>query len=86
MPIRSISDSRSPLDGGSRETDAIRMWGIVLIDAAGCRLDELVFHGPIEAIREGCRRHLEARPDAAQARLMSPDGLLDYVYPEPAAG
>ena len=86
MPIRSISGSRLSLDGVKWEIDDSRMWGIVLIDAAGGRLEEVVFHGPIEAIREGCRRYLEARPDAAQARLVSPDGLLDYVYPEPTAG
>lgn len=58
------------------------MWGIVLTDAAGHPVDRAVVYGPIEAIRDGCRRLLEARPDAVQARLLSPDGLLDYVYPE----
>ncbi|MBB5745724.1 hypothetical protein [Brevundimonas variabilis] len=58
------------------------MWGIVLINAAGDMVDSFVLPGPIETIRDGCRRHLEARPDAAQARLVSQDGLLDHVYPE----
>ncbi|WP_421729067.1 hypothetical protein [Brevundimonas sp.] len=58
------------------------MWGIVLTNAAGEAIDQFVFDGPIEGVRDGCRRHLEARPDATQARLVSPDGLLDYVYPE----
>jgi hypothetical protein len=61
------------------------MWSIVLTDAAGERLEEILVEAPIEAVREQCRRLVERRPDAAQARLASPDGLLDYAYPEEAA-
>lgn len=62
------------------------MWGIALIDAEGETIDEVVFPGPMETIRDWCQSCLEARPDARQARLRTPDGLLDYVYPrlEPA--
>lgn len=62
------------------------MWGIVLTDATGKLLEEILVEAPIEAVREQCRRLVESRPNAAQGRLASPDGLLDYVYPEGRLG
>ncbi len=62
------------------------MWGILLTNAAGEAIDQVVVDAPIEAIREWCRRSLEARPDAVRARLVSTDGLLDYAYPEGETG
>lgn len=58
------------------------MWGIVLINAAGEAIDLVRAEAPIEGIRDFCRRLVETRPEAAQARLVSTDGLLDYAYPE----
>ncbi|MBA4806219.1 hypothetical protein [Brevundimonas sp.] len=61
------------------------MWGIVLTDATGRLIDEVV-PAPIEGVRDWCRRAVEGRPEAVQARLVSPDGLLEYVYPEASGG
>lgn len=58
------------------------MWGIVLINAAGETIDQVVAEAPIDGLRDWCRKLLETRPDAAQARLISTDGLLEYAYPE----
>lgn len=58
------------------------MWGIVLSNAAGEEVERVTVEAPFEAMRDWCRRTLEGRPDAAQARLVSSDGLFDYVYPE----
>lgn len=62
------------------------MWGIVLTDATGRLIDEVVVPAPIEGVRDWCRRAVEGRPEAVQARLVSPDGLLEYVYPEASGG
>lgn len=59
------------------------MWGIELSDAGGRWIDEVVVAGPIETLRDRCHGLLIAYPDAALARLISPDGLLEYEYPEP---
>jgi hypothetical protein len=61
------------------------MWGIILTNAAGEQVDEVTIDAPFESLRERCRNLVEARPDAAQARLRSSDGFFDYVYPEPGA-
>jgi len=58
------------------------MWGVELIDAGGRRMDEVVVAGPIETLRSRCHGLLIAYPEAALARLVSPDGLLEYEYPE----
>lgn len=58
------------------------MWGIVLINAAGEIIEQVVAEAPIEGMREWCRRLIEMRPDAVQARLVSDDDLFDYAYPE----
>jgi hypothetical protein len=58
------------------------MCGIVLINAAGEAIDQVVAEAPIDGLRDWCRALLERRPDAACARLISTDGLLEYAYPE----
>ena len=58
------------------------MWGIVLTNAAGDAIDQVVVDAPIECLRDWCRQALESRPEAARARLVSDDGLLEYAYPE----
>ena len=58
------------------------MWGIELRDATGRWIEQVVVCGPIETIRDRCRGLLDARPEAVLARLVSPDGLLEYEYPE----
>lgn len=60
------------------------MWGIVLTDITGEPVGELTIEAPFETMRDWCRRALEGRPDAAFARLVSTDGLFDYVYPDGA--
>ena len=61
------------------------MWGIELTDAAGRRIDEIIVPGSIDTVRDWCRRAVDGRPEAARARLVSTDGLLEYAYPEGAA-
>lgn len=73
------------LTGNGWLTNPRRMWGIELIDAEGERVDEVVFPGPLDTIRDWCRSCLDARPDVRIARLKTPDGLLEYVYPEELA-
>lgn len=58
------------------------MWGIVLTNAAGDAVGELTVEAPFETMRDWCRYALESRPDAAFARLVSTDGLFEYVYPD----
>lgn len=75
-------DRPAPLTTARFVIDRSAMWGIELTDAAGRKIDEVVVSGPIESIRDRCRRLLDVRPDAVSARLLSPDGLLEYEYPE----
>jgi len=53
-----------------------------LTTAAGERVDRLIIDTPFEAKHDRCRLALEDRPDAARSRLVSPDDVSDYVYPE----
>lgn len=57
------------------------MWGIVLTNAAGETVEALTVEAPFESMHDWCRQVLEARPDAAYARLVSTDGLFDFCYP-----
>lgn len=58
------------------------MWGIILTDARGRMIDRILVDAPIEAMRDWCRRILEARPDAARAALESSDDSFAYAWPE----
>ncbi|WP_299177353.1 hypothetical protein [uncultured Brevundimonas sp.] len=58
------------------------MWRIVLANAAGETVAELTVEAPFESLRDWCRQSLEARPDAAFARLVSTDGLFAFAYPD----
>lgn len=59
------------------------MWEIVLTNAAGEAVGGLIVQAPFETMRDWCRRAVESRPDAAFARLVSKDGMFDFVYPGP---
>lgn len=61
------------------------MWDVILTGKAGELIEAVRVPAPIETIRDWCRRALETRPDAVEARLRSPDGLFEYVYPEAPA-
>ena len=77
-----MSSDGPRLDGPEAPIDHRYMWGIILTNDAGEEVDRVTVEAPFEAMRDWCRRVLEARPDASRARLLSTDGSFDYAYPE----
>lgn len=46
-------------------------------------VNRILVDQPIEMMQATCQRELDREPRAREARLIGPDGLVKYIWPQP---